>query len=685
MTASIPARQVTKFRIRPLSALIAGVCISAVGAQPAFAQQEVKDVITVIGEKTDRTIYDTSSSVEVYDSDRLDSTPNANEIKDLIQLAPNVVDSGLGNNLPAIRGVDASGPSIGGIASFSGSRPRVNLSIDGRSLNYSEIAFGPRSLWDMEQAEIYLGPQSYIQGRNAIAGAIVMKSKDPTYDFESAVKVAVGQHNYSQTAAIISAPIVEDQLAFRLSVDQQKRKSHIEMISYDPVGDSRDIEMSTVRAKLLLEPTSLPGFRTGLSVAYLDSRSPQSEHDISSGYTADRAIYETDSISYAWDTGFDVNDHLRFETNVIYTDFVNHRRTPPSYPADFLIEGDEIQAEAIVRYNALQDKLYGLAGIRYFNSEQDEVYIHSAGSSPMYDRTVTKSAFAEVSYDVVPEVTVTFAGRFEQEHKIRVVEPNPLNMTVDYDETFSEFLPRFDIAYKPANTSTVGFKIAKGYNGGGAGLGFDSTGGRYQDFEYDSEYVWNYELYTRHALADGAVELTSNIFFNDYDNFQISQRNDNDISVVTNIDNAETYGAEIATRWYATSDVELYANLGWLETEYKEKASQGGKTLELDRSPAFTSTLGGLFYFGDGFELSANAKYTSEYYSEKDNIEELKIDGYWLVDAQFAYDFEYGRAALFVENLFDSDDELLYSASRTGTEVLKQRERLIGASLELRF
>ncbi|EHD2245352.1 TonB-dependent siderophore vulnibactin receptor VvuA, partial [Vibrio vulnificus] len=215
------------FKLHALSAVVMGLCASG----QAYAQtentnsnkKEEMPVVVVIGEKTERTIYDTSSSVQVFDQETIDNTPGATEIDDLLQLIPNMVDSGQGNSMPTVRGIDGSGPSIGGLASFAGTSPRLNMSIDGRSLTYSEIAFGPRSLWDMQQVEVYLGPQSYIQGRNASAGAIVMKTNDPTHHFESAVKAGVGERNYSQTAAMISAPIIQDELAFRLSFDQQKR------------------------------------------------------------------------------------------------------------------------------------------------------------------------------------------------------------------------------------------------------------------------------------------------------------------------------------------------------------------------------------------------------------------------------------------------------------------------------
>ena len=45
----------------------------------------------------------------------------------------------------------------------------------------------------MKQVEIYRGAQSYAQGRNAIAGAVVMTSNDPTQEWEGAAKLKYGE------------------------------------------------------------------------------------------------------------------------------------------------------------------------------------------------------------------------------------------------------------------------------------------------------------------------------------------------------------------------------------------------------------------------------------------------------------------------------------------------------------
>ncbi len=671
------------FKLRTLSAVIMGICFSGQAFaetnnnNDATAEDGTIHVVTVFGEKTERSIYDTGSSVAVYDEDRINTTPGASELDDLLQQIPNIVDSGQGNNLPAIRGVDGSGPSIGGLAAFGGSMPRLNLSIDGRSLGYTEVAFGPRSLWDMQQVEVYLGPQSYVQGRNASAGAIVLKSNDPTYHFESKVKSALAQDGYIQTAAVISAPILEDELAFRLSIDQQKRESYEDFTSYEPVGEPGRIEMTTARGKFLYEPSGLPGFKTTLTVVHMDNRSPQSESE-QGDYK--KPIYETKSTSGIWDVSYELSDTLVFENNFIYTNLSYDRFSDPAGRGgkmDITSEGKEVQIEPIVRFNSADGDVSSLVGLRYFKSEEDDVYEQTGLSTPMTGENSTVSAFAEVTYAVMPKIEVVAAGRIERENKKRFIESPRYGL--DYDESSSIFLPKLEVAYKPEQDQTVGIRAAKGFNSGGAGLGFNGINfAGFTPYEYENEYVWNYELFTRHRLLDNTLELTSNVFYNDFDNYQVLQTAVNGDVKVTNVDGANTYGAELGSRWLATSNLDVFASLGLLKTDLKDPSD---KNKELPRAPSLTANLGALYTFAEGFELSGNASYTGDYYSDVENTQNEKIDAYWVANAQVAYVFDNGRVTLFASNLFDSNDETY----NFGGEVTKQAPRQIGGSVELYF
>ena len=172
-------------------------------------QTTVLDEITVTGEKFERSQSSTGSSTSVVTAEQLKREANLLSATQLLKRDVNILDTGLGNDLPTVRGVDGSGPAVGAVAFFAGSRPRLNMQIDGRTSSYNELAFGTKSLWDMKQVEIYRGAQSYAQGRNAIAGAVVMTSNDPTQEWEGAAKLNMGNHRLAQTAALISGPVVK--------------------------------------------------------------------------------------------------------------------------------------------------------------------------------------------------------------------------------------------------------------------------------------------------------------------------------------------------------------------------------------------------------------------------------------------------------------------------------------------
>lgn len=646
--------------------------------------------ITVVGEKTARSIMDTGSSVEIFDSQRIESLPAAKTASDLLRLTPNVLDVGSGNDLPTVRGVDGSGPATGATAFLAGSRPRLNMSIDGRSLTYNEQAFGARDLWDMETVEVYRGPQSLMQGRNAVAGAVVMKTKAPTWYWEGAAKGALGEYNSRQMAAMISGPVVKDQVAVRVSLDHQQRESPVDLMHYEPVGNPREVENLNARMKVLIEPKALPDVSSTVTASFYDSRAPQIEQNPAAVDNARfshlRPVFENQSMSGIWDLSWKFTDNLSFENKLIYTDFANNRvgvygSTVPTAA----IDGDELVVEPMARFNGLDKRLRGLFGLRYFESGQDEK-VSNLAPNPVStyrfrDETETQSAFGEVTYGLFPQIDVTVGGRFEQEHRSRVGRNDNNNRSVNFDKTFTALLPKLDVAWKPDDDQTYGVKVGRGFNAGGAGVTFTSGA----NYVYDEEYVWNYELYTRHRLADNRVELTSNLFYNDYQDYQLPYTVSAGNIEIRNLSKVVTYGVELGARWKATRDLDIYGSGGLLETKIEEAFAGYNVTgNHLPRAPRHTATLGAKWTFLEDFDLGGNVSYTGKYMSAVDNDLRGKIDPYFLANVELGFNFDAGRAALFAKNLLDSENELLiYNNDRSVP--LVEHPRTLGASLELRF
>ena len=657
-------------------------------------QTTVLDEITVTGEKFERSQSSTGSSTTVVTGDQFKREANLLSATQLLKRDVNILDTGLGNDLPTVRGVDGSGPAVGAVAFFAGSRPRLNMQIDGRTSSYNELAFGTKSLWDMKQVEIYRGAQSYAQGRNAIAGAVVMTSNDPTQEWEGAAKLNMGNHRLAQTAALISGPVVKDELAFRLSVDHQQRETAVDLPHYDPVGNPRWFKATNTRAKLLWTPSALPDLYSRLTFNHLNARAPQSETELqpnSPRYTPERPVFQTRSASTIWDIGYQLSERWKWENKLVYTHFIHDRKTtspfntalPPNrrgVPAR--VDGNEFQIEPIIKYES--EKYRGLFGLFYFNAKQDESVTMLNGriartpiTTNFNDKTKTKAAFGEITFTPDIPFELTLSARYEQEHHQR--KGKSAMFFINRDKKYNVFLPKTDIAWKINDDQRLGFKVGKGYNPGGAGVTF---GVPYTSYEYDAEYVWNYELYHRWTSADKRLRINSNLFYNDYKDMQLPFTLGPNSIVIRNADKVVTYGAEINTEWQATEKLALNAGIGILKTDIKRYPNSGIEGNKLARAPSFSGKVGANYRLLDHLEIGTNYSYNSSYYSTADNLANGKVGHYDQLDVYLAYDFKHAKITLYADNVLNSRKDILLEP-RVG--ITRQPERQIGLSTELRF
>ncbi len=205
---------------------------------------------------------------------------------DALRFAPNVVETSPGGQ-PIIRGLDASGgPGFGGGAAFSGARPRATVFVDGVP-QLSSITRGLESgVFDLEQVEVYRGPQSTIQGRNSLAGAIVVRTRDPTFEPEAILEGGVRTQGLTYFGgAAVSGPLVRDQVAARLAVDRQEGRGFDEY-TFPGLNRARwnQDDAANARAKILVLPEALPAASAKLTLAHQIDQEP-SQPGLVSGRT----------------------------------------------------------------------------------------------------------------------------------------------------------------------------------------------------------------------------------------------------------------------------------------------------------------------------------------------------------------------------------------------------------------
>ncbi|HBN87704.1 TonB-dependent receptor plug domain-containing protein, partial [Rheinheimera aquimaris] len=199
----------------------------ALSCLPAFAQTAADisaerqiETITVRGEKTDRSIQDTTSSVAVTTALKIEQE-NLQSLDDILNRTANV---------SAMYG--SRGFTIRGIADEAGaSNPLATIYLDGAALPSQIADAGPTDLWDIAQVEVMRGPQSTIQGENALAGAIVMRSAEPTMDWAAKARVQFSDPSDRRIAFAGGGPLIEDELAFRAALEKRDFDGYVHNIT----------------------------------------------------------------------------------------------------------------------------------------------------------------------------------------------------------------------------------------------------------------------------------------------------------------------------------------------------------------------------------------------------------------------------------------------------------------------
>ena len=640
-------------------------------------------------ERSNRSLRDTAASVAVLTGEEADRLPGVISTYDLIERIPNVVATRQSNGAPAIRGIDGAGPAIGANAFFAGARPRVNFQIDGRTLTFNEAIYLDSGVWDMQQIEVYRGPQSTLQGRNAIGGVVAIKTADPTFDWQGKARGLIGEDSTWQTSAAVGGPLLGQSVAFRLAGDYRREESFIDLVPYKELSHPERMKAMNLRGKLLIQPEGTPDFRTLLTVSFSDSYAPQTlslkrpyqDKVIATNFTPRFRTRATVGIA---DTSWGVADGITLSFFGTATDFRVDRYINTGNGIA-RIDGKEYTAEPRIRFGEADDALSGFIAGYLFDAKQHET-IDLFGGGSFDDRTVTKAAFGELTWRPNERADLTVGARYEHEDRDRTGGAGPI--PIDFHKSFEAFLPRATLSFRTSPNLTIGATVGRGYNAGGAGFAFNYP---YPSFVYDKETVWNYEGFARATLFDDRLRINGNIFYNDYDGLQLPFDVANNPAaqalVIRNADKATTYGAELELRFQALPDLELFGSGGLLKTKVDRYNDPGVQGNDLARSPAFSFNAGLTAQPFAGVDVSFDVRYSDSYYSDVFNNARGKVHPYMLANGQIGY--RMGRARIFVAatNLFDTTDPILYfPAASFPTDLANiTRSRRVTGGIEVSF
>ncbi len=240
-------------------------------ATPAIAQDggttatpEARDnVIIVTATRRAEDVQDIPIAVTAVTPEALEKQGVVN-VQNITQVSPSFSTSSAqiasGSVVLRIRGVGTTSNNIG----FESA---VGIFIDGAYQSRPGVALS--EFVDIERVEVLRGPQGTLFGRNTSAGALNITTVAPDLsEFGGFANATYGNYDLLNIQGAVNIPLVQDELAVRLTGAYRNRDGFIDLI--DPtgtkIGESNTIDQYLMRGQLAYESES--GFRLRLIADY---------------------------------------------------------------------------------------------------------------------------------------------------------------------------------------------------------------------------------------------------------------------------------------------------------------------------------------------------------------------------------------------------------------------------------
>lgn len=675
-------------------ALIGSLLLCSSGILSLNAETRPKAEIVVTGERANRTILDTASSVQVLAQESLADGPGDDRVEQLLAGMANV-QLGSGTEGPAIRGDDATGVLRDLPAFLGGNRPRMTLQVDGRAVSFNEFIFGAAPLWDVKRIEVFRSPQTTTQGRNSISGALFVETNDPEYAWNGRARFMGTSRDSWQASGALNGSLIEDQLAFRVAGDLHRGRSSSRIADrIEGANPNRD-GYELVRVKLLAEPQVLDGARLETTYTHTRTKMPQIEgvlapfkarRDPNPGY----GVIATNVDSVTGVLTYAPMDALDIRSTLSWGDAHVRRFAPPGL-GETRTHSRDVSVETIVQWKP-GGALDLTGGINRFQSNARQAIDLSAviGIGSFSDRQRSLGLFGEATFRPFHAIGVTAGLRYQRDSQLRsgrLAGPGGV-FPIAYDHAFQRWLPKLSLSYELASATKAGILVQRAYNPGGIALNLD-TG---EQIPFGAETLWNYEVFVRSSLAEGRVTLSANLFRNDMRNAQRARLRTYAVpggavanwAEIHNVPKARSFGLEAQLAWQATPRLALNGSLGLLRTRIRQTIDPSDPLLgrHFQRAPRLSASAGAQWRPTDHIRVSTQVRHNAGYFSDDLNSPSLRVAGSTVIDGRIGYDFGRWTLSAFGRNLSNRFYLMQLSSPIRGTA---GDPREVGLGLEGRF
>lgn len=646
---------------------------------PAFAEDTDLEKILVTGDFQKESIQTLSASASLFSQQEINDR-GANFLDEMLASAANVnFSSGASRGrFIQIRGVGLRSQFVDPI------NPSVGLVIDG--INYSGLG-GSSLLFDVNQIEIYRGPQGTRFGADGLGGMIQMESADPTFD--PSVKVQLGAGNYNSYEAGIAAGIgITDSTAVRASIYQRESDGFMDNEYLGKPTQQQDEMISRFKLHSQLSDH----LRTELSVHYIDINNGYDAFtlDNSRNSVADSPGQDNqESIAVGLAniyTGFDLFDvslNLSgIDSELLYSfdeDWVCNDTSKPKLCGAGLHEKSYSYKDAY--YRDRKDKTAELqfngkaqdwiTGIYYQNRNVglDRQRIENSDLA-LFNSTYEVSNVAVYGQLATPinAKTTLITGLRVEEHSSDYSDSN--GFIVSSDDVMVG--GKVALEYQVIDRTMIYTSITRGYKAGGInsealakaqefGLGADFF---QQHTTFDPEYLWNAEFGVKGSSLDDKFVLRLAAFYMYREDMQLKSwlvEGQNFTSYFDNAGSGENYGLEIEGSYQLTDDLFFTGSVGYLDTkinDYVARTSLYSPPLDQDgreqaQAPKYQYAFTARYNFTDELFATVGIEGKDDYYfSDSHNSQASNVN---LVNFTAGYEADQWSIRAWARNVFDEE------------------------------
>lgn len=589
--------------IRGISAFALGVALATgAAAQDGGATDALRDRILVEGTKKaeGEAVQDVPIAVTAYGADQLDAL-FFKDLSSLSYVVPNVqfedigTSPGTANFVMRGVGVNSSIPSID---------PAVATVVDGvpLAINYGVVFDN----FDVAAVEVMRGPQGTLFGRNSTAGAVVVRTTDPTEDWEATGKISLESGLRFTASGRVSGPILEDvlqgKLAVYMSADEGYWDNEIDANAFvglpasseDSIG-GRDTVI--LRTGLRFTPSDVLEVVTKGEFASIVGSPNAAQNRGLNGDTFTTSIDELGTFDAEW---FNLSHEVNLTigegvlTGVLgYRDFESTTFGDIDSGPLFVFHAynntahDQFTGE--LRYaTRVLDRADLTVGAFYLSDTLNYIEDREIPSSTLpflgggvQDRT-SLGLFAQADVDVTDQLVVTLGGRFNDEEKevgiVRTFASTGCTRdgctSFDFEETasFDNFSPKFGAQYRVSEDVQIYASYTEAVRAGG--YNFRNTSPVAPFTGTDDEEVVAIEFGGKGDFLDGRLRVNAAAFTYDFTDMQ-REVNESDpivgvVQQIVNTADATIQGFEVEFQAFPLDNLIITGHVGIVDGEYDE-------------------------------------------------------------------------------------------------------------------